>query len=169
MYSLLIFLILLVNWVVFSGIFDLFHLTLGVICCAVVTWMSSDLLFEDRSRTFGERFKEALRLPGYVLWLLWEVVIANIHVLKLAFSPDLDDEISPSMQKVKVSLKTDFARYVFANSITLTPGTVTVKVSKDEFLVHAISKEAAEGLFGDMERRVARAFEPENPIAAKQG
>ena len=65
MYSLLIFLILLVNWVVFSGIFDLFHLTLGVICCAVVTWMSSDLLFEDRSRTFGERCKEALRLPGY--------------------------------------------------------------------------------------------------------
>jgi multicomponent Na+:H+ antiporter subunit E len=167
MYSLFVFLILLVSWVVFSGIFDVFHIVLGVICSGIVTWMSADLFFEDRSRSGAQRFKEVIRLPGYLLWLLWEIVIANVHVLKLAFSPDLDEEISPSMQKVKVSLKTDFARYVFANSITLTPGTVTVKVSKDEFLVHAISREAAEGLFGEMERRVARAFEPENPIAAK--
>jgi len=164
MYPFLVFIILLVNWIVFSGLLDAFHLTLGAISCGVVTWMSADLFFEDREKSAAARMRELLRFPGYLAWLLWEVVIANVHVLKLSFAPDLDDEISPSMEKVKVSLKTDFARYVFANSITLTPGTVTVKVSGDEFLVHAISKEAAAGLAGEMEKRVARVFEPENPI-----
>lgn len=169
MYPFLVFIFLLVNWIVFSGLLDAFHLTLGVISCGVVTWMSADLFFEDRSKSGAERLRELIRLPGYLLWLLWEVVVANVHVLKLAFAKDLDKEIRPSMETVKLSLKTDFARYVFANSITLTPGTVTVRVSGDEFLVHAITPEAASGLAGEMEKKVARVFEPDNPILQQKG
>ena len=65
------------------------------------------------------------------------------------------------MVRFKTHLKTDFAKWVFANSITLTPGTVTIRIDDDEFYVHAISEYTAKGLEGEMEKRIAAVWEPE--------
>ena len=158
MYQLLTFILLLVNWIIFSGVLDAFHLGLGVICCGFVAWLSTDLVFGNTSKGLRARLVEAFRFVGYAAWLLWQVVLANIHVLKLAFSQN-ERATHPRIIRFKTSLKSDFARYVFANSITLTPGTVTMSLVGDEFVVHAIDKAVADELPGEMEKRVAAVFD----------
>ncbi len=158
MYQLLTFILLLVNWIIFSGVLDAFHLGLGVICCGFVAWLSTDLVFGNTSKGLRARLVEAFRFMGYAGWLLWQVLLANIHVLKLAFSQN-DRATHPRIIRFKTSLKSDFARYVFANSITLTPGTVTMSLVGDEFVVHAIDKAVADELPGEMEKRVAAVFD----------
>jgi len=161
-YPLLVFFLLLFTWVIFSGKFDAFHLGLGALSSLIVTVISQDLLFADRAKSLKERFSEAGRFFSYSLWLLWQIVLANVHVFKLAMTKAGEEEMSPRLVKVKLKLKSDFARFVFANSITLTPGTITILIKGNECLVHAISEAVeADLLSGEMERRVAEVFEPE--------
>lgn len=78
-------------------------------------------------------------------WLLvTEIVKANLCVLKLILSPRLQPE--PRLVRFRTTLKTDFAKVILANSITLTPGTITVTVDGDEFLVHCLDEELGEGI-----------------------
>ena len=145
----------------FSGKFDAFHLGLGILASLIVTWLSQDLLFEDRKKNLADRLAEAARFVSYVFWLLWQIVLANVHVFKLAMTKEGEEEISPRVVKLKTKLKSDFAKFVYANSITLTPGTITIQINGNEFLVHAISEVAEKDLrSGEMERRVATVFEP---------
>jgi len=157
-HKILIFLLLLVTWLVFSGLFDAFHLTLGVISCGLVTWMSSDLLFRDTGATLGQRLREGVGLAGYLVWLMGQIMRANFAVLRLALVPGAIKDISPSIVHFKTRLKSDFAKFLLANSITLTPGTVTIRIVEDDFYVHAISRAAAAGLGEEMERRIARIY-----------
>ncbi len=159
MYPILIFLILMATWLVLSGQFDAFHIALGVISAAFVTIFSGDMLFLRRERGMGDRLVEAFRIVGYLFWLLWEIFVANVHVFYLAVHPRSRAMMDPQLVRFKTRLKTDFAKYIFTNSITLTPGTVTISIEGDEFLVHAISRKTAESLPGVMEVRVAAAFE----------
>ncbi|MEN9023069.1 MAG: hypothetical protein GWQ05_12710 [Verrucomicrobiaceae bacterium] len=161
MYRFLIFILILANWLIFSGLFGAFHIGLGILCAGIVTFVSSDLMFEDRSKSIAERMQEISRLPSYLVWLLWQIVLANVYLLKLALSPGGLEEVSPRIVRFNTKLKSDFARFVLAQSITLTPGTVTVKIVGDEFYVHAISKAAADGLDGAMEGWIAHVYEPE--------
>ena len=161
-YQISIFVLLLATWAVFSGKFDAFHLGLGVLSSLIVTVISQDLLFADRGKSLGERLGEGGRFVKYVLWLLWQVALANVHVFKLAMTKTGEEEMAPRVVKFKTKLKSDFAKFVFANSITLTPGTVTISITGNQFLVHAISEATAKDLAtGEMERRVAEVFEPE--------
>ena len=161
MYPLLTFCILLVSWLVFSGLFDAFHISLGVISAAFVTLLSQDLFFPDRTTSLRHRFREFSRAPGYMLWLVWELAKSNLHVLKLALSPRTRDLVKPRLVKIKTPLQSQFGRYVLANSITLTPGTVTVRQEGDELLIHCIDQASADGLDGSMDQRIARVYEPE--------
>lgn len=155
-YTGIFYVLLLGVWIVFSGLFDAFHLTLGLISCGIVTWMSSDLLFEDRFIPFRRRLVQAGRLTGYVIWLLGQIVLANIFLLRLAFAKR--EAIQPQIVRYESALKSDFEKFLLANSITLTPGTVTIKILGSTYYVHAINDEAAAGLDGEMERRIARIF-----------
>ena len=161
MYRILVFLCLLAMWLVFSGLFDLYHVLQGALCAGIVTYLSSDLLFEDRSKRPSHRLREFSRVLSYLVWLLGQIVIANVYMFKLALSPGGLDELDPQIVRFRTKLKSDFARFVLAQSITLTPGTVTVKIVGDEFYVHAISKAAADGLNGAMEGWLAHVYEPE--------
>ncbi|NLT69328.1 MAG: Na+/H+ antiporter subunit E [Verrucomicrobiaceae bacterium] len=156
LHTALFFALLFLIWVVFSGYIDVFHLTLGLLCCALVTWMSSDLLFADRTAPLRSRLVQSSRLLGYVAWLLWQIVLANIMLLRLAFGPR--GGWQPQIVRYECGLETDFEKYLLANSITLTPGTVTIKILGDTYYIHAINDEAAAGLDGEMERRIARIF-----------
>jgi len=155
-YSAVFFALLLLVWVVFSGFFDAFHLTLGLISCGIVTWLSSDLLFEDRTITFRRRLVQAGRLLSYIFWLLWQIVIANVLLLRLAFGPRA--MLQPQIVRYECGLESDFEKFLLANSMTLTPGTVTIKILGSTYYVHAINDEAAAGLDGEMERRIAHIF-----------
>ena len=158
MYRILIFSLLLITWVILSGLLDEFHIGLGILSCFLVTWLSSGLLFNDRSLSFHSRLRQAFRLFFYLSWLLWQIVLANIHVLRISFSTRVGERIQPQLVRFRSGLKSDFEKYVLAQSITLTPGTVTLKIDDDVFLVHAISDVAAEGLMGSMADRVRHVF-----------
>ena len=88
----------------------------------------------------------------YWLWLLWEIVKANIDVAKVIVNPKLP--ISPVMLKVPATQRTPLGRSIYANSITLTPGTVSVGMTEDEITVHALTREGAAGLDGTMDAKV---------------
>jgi multicomponent Na+:H+ antiporter subunit E len=95
----------------------------------------------------------------YLPWLLWQVFLANLHVLFLVLSPKMMDRIDPQIIKITSRIDDRLGLVTFANSITLTPGTITVNVSMHgELSIHAIDKESAAALPGEMERRVARIF-----------
>ena len=158
MYRILIFSLLLITWVILSGLLDEFHIGLGILSCVLVTWLSSGLLFNDRSLSFHSRLRQAFRLLFYLSWLLWQIVLANIHVLRISFSPRVKEQIQPQLVRFRSGLKSDFEKYVLAQSITLTPGTVTLQIDDDVFLVHAISDVAAKGLMGSMADRVRHIF-----------
>lgn len=160
MYRILSFVILFALWVVFSGLFDAFHLTLGILSVAFITYFTTDLFFENRDRSLGDRIGETLRLIGYLFWLLWQIILANWHVLRLSLLPHGLKEVEPEILVFKCKLKTGFAKYLFANSITLTPGTVTISIVDDMFHVHSISRWCSDSLGADseMERRIAAVF-----------
>ena len=91
----------------------------------------------------------------YWPWILWEIFKANIGVTRVILNPKLP--ISPNMIQVKASQKTALGKVIYANSITLTPGTVSVDVTDDTITVHALSHDNAEELLtGEMDRRVTK-------------
>ncbi|MFZ7124929.1 MAG: Na+/H+ antiporter subunit E [Desulfobacterales bacterium] len=153
----LTFVVSFVTWLVLSGKFDLFHLTLGVVSCLIVSFSSGDLLLTTRKVSVLPG--QWLRFIAYVPWLIFQVLAANFHVLKLTFHPRMHELINPRIIIFNSRLKSEMSRFVFANSITLTPGTVTVYVSIfGKFSVHAIDDASAAALPGEMEKRVAAIF-----------
>jgi multicomponent Na+:H+ antiporter subunit E len=144
-------------WILLSGKFDYLHLGLGLISCGVVAHMSKYLLFPD-GQTAG-LFQSMWRFLKYIPWLIYQIWIANLHVLYLTFHPRMLDLIDPHIMRFQSKLTKDLSLVTFANSITLTPGTITVSVSVDgDFKVHSIDRMSAEALPGEMEERVAKAF-----------
>lgn len=163
MYRISIFLLLFGIWIVFSGQFDAFHLALGLISTALVTAISSNFFFADRSRGIRARIREIIRLPWYLCWMLYQILLSNLHILKLALSPGDLPEVEPRLVRIKTELKTDFAKWFLANSITLTPGTITIDIEGDELLIHSISEATTTGVKDDaMQRKIASIFERGN-------
>ena len=149
-----VFLILFGFWIIFSGMFDLFHLSLGVLCSALVAYVSCDMMLRDPEGK--NRLQKAWRFALYVPWLIYQVVLANFHVAMLVLNPE---RIHPQVIRFKTKLKSDFSMVTLANSITLTPGTITMDIIDREFIVHALSERVAMDLLnGDMENRVAHVF-----------
>lgn len=148
-----------VFWVLLSGKFDLFHLSLGIISCAIVAHLSSDLLFHNIGISLSGLVVSWVRFIRYIPWLMYQIFLANLHLMYLTFHPRMMELIDPQIIRFRTRLRGELSRVTFANSITLTPGTITVYLSLDgDFRVHAIDKKSREGLPGEMEVRIARAF-----------
>jgi multicomponent Na+:H+ antiporter subunit E len=150
------FLIMFGFWILLSGKFDLFHLTLGVISSALVSFLSADLFMYDEGKN---RLSTGFRFLLYLPWLLYQILLSTLHVTFLALHPKMKDQIDPTIVTFKTKLTTDIAKVALANSITLTPGTITIRIEDQIFYVHAISRKAAAGLPGEMEERLAKVFE----------
>jgi multicomponent Na+:H+ antiporter subunit E len=149
---------LFILWLILSGQFDGFHITLGIISCLIVTWFSGDLLFAESKATGFIR--HGLRMLGYIPWLLYQILLANLRILYIVCHPRMMELIDPRIIQFESGLKHELPLVIFANSITLTPGTITVYVSVDgDFRVHAIDKKSGEPLPGEMEARISRALE----------
>lgn len=139
-------------WLLWSGHYDSLTLGFGVASCVLVVLLSARLGVIDRE---GHPIHLLLRLLTYGPWLIWAIVKANLDVAGRILKPGLP--ISPQLIRVKASQKSDLGKVIYANSITLTPGTVSVDVDGGEILVHAISREAAADVeTGDMDRRVVQ-------------
>ena len=89
-------------------------------------------------------FRKLPYILAYILILIWEIIKANVSAIRLATS--FRNEVDPVIVKFKTDLKTDIAKVVLANSITLTPGTITIKLEGSEFVVHALDVELVEGI-----------------------
>ena len=138
-------------WLLLSGYFtSILLLSLGAVSVAVTVYLTLRMDRHD-----GERvaLRIDLAIVRYWIWLLLEIVKSNVDVAKIILSPKMS--LSARMVRVKATQTSDVGLVIYANSITLTPGTVTVDIRGDEFLVHAITQEAADGVTnGDMGDRV---------------
>jgi multicomponent Na+:H+ antiporter subunit E len=142
-------------WILLSGQFDAFHLSLGAVCCIVVGYLYHDLLFANVR--VGDMRVTARRFITYIPWLLYQILMSNIHVASLVLKPKMP--IDPRVVTFKTKLETDISCVTLANSITLTPGTITLEIRDGVYYVHALSKKAADELkAGEMEDRVAHIF-----------
>ena len=118
---------------------------------AAVVWLTRRMGVIDRE---GHPVDLGRAAATYWPWLIWEIVKAAWDVARIIVHPNLP--ISPTMIRVKTSQRTSVGVVTYANSITLTPGTISVEVDDGEILVHALTRSAAEGLAtGDMDRRVS--------------
>lgn len=150
--SLILFAHLMLVWLLLSGHYTVTMITYGALSCAGIVALGAYLRILDR-----EALPTHLGLQPflYLPWLLKEIVLSNLSVAKVILDPKLP--IHPRILRIQVSQKTDVGQVLYANSITLTPGTVTLDVRNDEFLVHALTTDSAEGLLsGEMDRRVAK-------------
>ena len=127
---------LAVTWLTLSGYFKPMLLILGVFSIGFVVWLCKRMKIMDVETVPYETMPRVLR---YFIWLFIEIVKANMQVVKAVINPNL--EVSPTLVHVPAPQKTAIGRSVFANSITLTPGTVSVDVGCDEILVHALLSE----------------------------
>jgi len=133
----------------------MFHLGLGVFACVIVALLSNKILLSRRG--LEQLPHQWLGFILYVPWLLYQVLLANIHVMYLVLHPRMEEMIDPSILHFKSRLKKPMSLFIFANSITLTPGTITVYVSiTGRYTIHVIDAQSGISLPGEMEERVAR-------------
>ena len=158
MSSSIIVLLLSIFWIVLSGKFDAFHLILGVISITIVLRWTGKSLLDKHTQSVVSFLLFSCRFIGYICWHFYQIVLANFHVIYVALHPHLDSFLEPKIFKFKTTLSSDRAKFLLATSITLTPGTVTVKADKDEFLIHALTNKTADECPGEMESRIARVF-----------
>ena len=145
-------LFLLIVWLLLSGHYEPLLIGLGVVSCIAIVLIANRMDVVDRE---GHPVQLGLRAPLFWLWLGWEVVKANIHVARrvLGLGPPID----PSVITVKTSQKTELGKVIYANSITLTPGTISLRVTNEAIEVHALTRETAADLMdGGMDRRVTQ-------------
>lgn len=154
-----LFAVLLAVWLLNSGHYTTMMVSIGVSCCAFVVLLARRMKIVDREAVPVHLLPRAF---VYVPWLAKEVVLANLDVAKRVLTPARRPDISPMLFDVATSQRTDLGRVLYANSITLTPGTVSIQVWGNRITVHAIAEDVARALAaGEMDRRVTR-FEGES-------
>ena len=152
MRTILLFLVLLGFWLLLSGQFDkAFLVGSGIVSCLLAVYCC------HRLKLMNEIYQPVESLPRflfYLPWLIWQIILASLDVTLRSWGTA--SAIQPRFVKVPVKIRHPLAQTLLANSITLTPGTVTVDVEEDHYLVHALTDDAEKGVLdGSMEKRVA--------------
>jgi len=153
-YSLIQFFLLFAFWLVLSEHYDLYHISLGFFSALAVmlfNWRFRKYFF-FRDPVFREtpeqpRLKLSRLLFFYLPWLIWQIITASLQVAYVVISPKMP--INPSMIRFKTKLNKVTARVILGNSITLTPGTITVDLGDEEFVVHALMDVSFSGIESD--------------------
>lgn len=143
--------LLAVAWVLWSGFFTPLLLALGAFSCALVVYFAYRMhLFETDIFTISL----SQRLVRFWVWLTSEVIRSSLEVSRLVLSPKLP--ISPTMAEFSTACNHPVDRAILGNSITLTPGTLTLNIDGGQVLVHSLTEQGARDILaGDMDRRVA--------------
>ena len=148
--TLSLFVLLFLIWLLLSGIYTGLLLGLGVLSCLVVVAVCRRMKIVDPE---GHPIHLVIGMMRYMPWFLWAVTKANIDVVRRILHPRLP--MAPRVIRVEASQKTHLGQVIYANSITLTPGTVAIETDEGTIDVHALTRESAEDVrSGDMDRRV---------------
>lgn len=145
-------------WMALSGRTETKFVVYGIITALVTTHITYPLLLVPNKDGSKRYFVFGASIPKFIvyfLWLMWQLVLANIDVLLATTSQEL--EIDPKVVRFYFKVDNPMASVMLANSITLTPGTVTLNVTDDGlYEIHALTKGAAEGVLdGSMQKKVA--------------
>lgn len=147
-----LFLVLFVLWLLLSGHYDPLILGLGALSCAFVAWIAHRMDVVDHE---GHPVHLTWRALIYWPWLFWQIILSNIATAKIIMAPRMP--ISPKVITVTTSQVDELGQAIYGNSITLTPGTVTLNVRGDKMEVHCLADSFAEDLeTGEMDRRSTR-------------
>ena len=134
MKSFILFFILFSLWLLMSGHYNVLIISLGIISCAFCVYVAKrGKLIDDE----GLPIFFIPRLLNYLIWLFKEILKSNLSTAKVI----INGKVEPETFTVKTSQVTDVAKVTYANSITLTPGTVTTKIQKGVFEVHALNSD----------------------------
>ncbi|MBQ7563442.1 MAG: Na+/H+ antiporter subunit E [Lachnospiraceae bacterium] len=137
------YLVLVVLWIIFNGQFTVEILLFGLGISAVVYWFMCKFLDFSVAKDLL-MLKELILFLWYAENLIVEILKANVQTFRILMSNQFEPE--PVIVKFRTDLETTTARVLLANSITLTPGTITVSLEDNEYLVHCLDKELAEGI-----------------------
>ena len=137
------FLLFFLVWVVFNGRLTLEIALFGIavasaVFCFVCRFMDYSLQKELRLYRLLPAFVQ------YLYYLIKEIILANLTVVRMILTRK--EQMEPVIVHVHAKLKSETARVILANSITLTPGTITVSLTQDNLLVHCLDKSLAEGM-----------------------
>ncbi len=127
-------------WLLLSGHYQPMTLGFGVLSSLLVTYIAWRM---DREDHYAFPLIFTLRLPVYWVWLVKEIIKSNVNVVRIILSPSLP--ISPIMVPFRACMKSDLARMIYANSITLTPGTITTGTEGDILRIHALTWQDVDG------------------------
>ena len=151
---LIMFFLLLFFWAIIDGKLTVESVLLGTVSSIMILYFNKDILFtrEDGGPvTLGFLW----HFMTLIAVLIVEIVKSNINVAKIVLNPKMP--IDPSFVRVPVRFRKDFNKVLYGNVVTLTPGTLTVDIVGDEYIIHALTREAAEGLNGSaLEEHVLR-------------
>lgn len=132
-----------------SGVFSMLYLSIGALCCLVAVFFYW-VIYKDKINGI---IISVAHMAIYSLWLIKEIAKSSLHVSLKMWK--LDPEISPQVLWIPVNFKDDIAFTIYANSITLTPGTVTIGTNAEMLYVHSLTQEDMDELkSGNMLNRV---------------
>ena len=145
------FILLFVFWMILSGRSETKFIVYGVLTAAVTSWITYPLLLvnnKDKTKKYFVFGVNPIKLLSYFCWGMWQLILANVDVLLATTSQEM--AIDPKIVRFYYRNDNPMAIVMLANSITLTPGTVTINVEDDGlFEIHALTKAAAEGVMND--------------------
>lgn len=164
------FALLLGLWLLVSGHYDFFHISMGALSAFAIVLLHLPLrkhYHQDELEAANQYGKDLSgvqlhfgRALAYIPWLIWQIILAALQVAFVVLKPRMP--IDPALIRFKTNYPNTTGKVILANSITLTPGTITVQVQKDEFLVHALMDASASGILDDsMPRKAARLHQKE--------
>ena len=171
-HKLAMFVVLFGFWMVLSGRTETKFIVYGLITAIVTTWVTYPLLLVPNKDGSKRYFVFGVSIPKFIMyffWLMWQLVLANIDVLLATTAQELD--IDPKVVRFYFRADNPMASVVLANSITLTPGTVTINVTDDGlYEIHALTKGAAAGVLdGSMQKKVADLYGEKFDVAVAEG
>lgn len=168
------FVILFAFWLILSGHYDAVHISIGAVAAGLVTLLTNDLFHFALSH--GERVEVRSRLVllqlwrfvAYLPWLLSRIVMANVQVAYLVLHPKMP--IDPGLLVFRTRMKKSIAQVTLANSITLTPGTITTSLENGRYIIHTLQRPLAGELEdATMQNKVATVYmEEKEPPPATQ-
>lgn len=137
----MIFIIIFLLWIIFNGRITTEIVLLGILLAGAVTWFDEKYIGHNN---LNVSLKRLPALIDYLFTLIIEIIKANIIMIKITLAPKL--EFEPCIIYFKTDLKEQFTKVLLANSITLTPGTITASLEGDTYCVHCLDKSMAEGI-----------------------
>lgn len=152
------YLLFLAAWIIFNGNITLEILIFGVIIAALVLAFMCRFMDYSLKKELNV-YKKSIWFLVYVVLLLREIIKANLAIIPRIFT--VEEEMDPVIIKFRTSLKSDFTKMLLANSITLTPGTITVFLEDDEYTIHCLDSSLANGFEQDVFENVLKKLEME--------